>query len=55
MSDFQPLDFYRHPELLSIAILMDFHHDRIKDNLEKVVMHSRVSINSYNINAQVIR
>jgi hypothetical protein len=40
--------------LLSKAILIDFHHDRIKDNLERVVMHSRVLINSYNVNAQVI-
>jgi hypothetical protein len=24
---------------LSIAILTGFHHDRIKDNLEEVVMH----------------
>jgi hypothetical protein len=23
----------------NIAILMDFHHDRIKDNLERVVTH----------------
>jgi hypothetical protein len=35
----QPLDFYHGPELLSIAILMEFHHDKIKDNLERVVMH----------------
>jgi hypothetical protein len=38
-SGFWPLDFYQNPELLSIAILMDFHHDRINDNLERVVMH----------------
>jgi hypothetical protein len=38
-SDFQPLDFYQNPELLSIAIIMDFHHDKIKDNLERVVMY----------------
>jgi hypothetical protein len=30
-----------------------FHHDRIKDDMERVIMHSRVSLNSYNINAQV--
>jgi hypothetical protein len=35
----QPLDFYRGPELLSIVILTDFHHDMVKDNLEIVVMH----------------
>jgi hypothetical protein len=35
----QPLNFYRDPKLLSIAILTDFHHDRMKDNLERVVMH----------------
>jgi hypothetical protein len=39
MNGFWPLDFYRSPELLSIAILTDFHHDRIKDNLERVLMH----------------
>jgi hypothetical protein len=39
MTGFRPLDFYRCPELLSIAILTDFHHDMIKDNLERVVMH----------------
>jgi hypothetical protein len=32
---------------------MDFHHDRIKGDMERVVMHSRVSLNSYNINAHV--
>jgi hypothetical protein len=37
--------------LLSIALLTDFDLDRIKVT-KKVVMHSRVSINSYNINAQ---
>jgi hypothetical protein len=30
-----------------------FHHDRIKDDIEWIIMHSRVSLNSYNINAQV--
>jgi hypothetical protein len=38
---------------LSIAVLMDFHHDNIKDDMERVVMQSRVSLNSYNVNAQV--
>jgi hypothetical protein len=33
---------------------MDYHHDRIKGATKRVVMHSRVSSNSYNINAQVI-
>jgi hypothetical protein len=32
---------------------MDFHHDRIKENLERVVMHYRVPLNFYNIIAQV--
>jgi hypothetical protein len=32
---------------------MDYHHDRIKDATKRVVMHYRVSFNSYNINAQV--
>jgi hypothetical protein len=32
---------------------MDYHHDRIKDDMERGVMHSRVSLNSYDINAQV--
>jgi hypothetical protein len=32
---------------------MDFHHDRIRDNTERVVVHSRVSLNSYNVNTQV--
>jgi hypothetical protein len=53
--DFWPLDFYQNPELLSIAILMDFHHDRIEDTLERVIIYSRVSINSYNINAQAFK
>jgi hypothetical protein len=39
--------------LLSIAILTDFHHDRINDNVERVVIISTVPLNSYNINAQV--
>jgi hypothetical protein len=39
--------------ILCIAILMDYHHDRVKGDMERVVMHSRVSLNSYNINAQV--
>jgi hypothetical protein len=54
VSDFWPLNFYRNLDLLSIAILTDLHHDSIKDDLERVVMHFRVSINSYNVNAQVI-
>jgi hypothetical protein len=29
-----------------------FHHDRIMDARNRVVIHSRVSINSYNVNAQ---
>jgi hypothetical protein len=41
------LEFY----LLSIALLMDFPLDRIK--VYKGIMHSKVSFNSYNINAQV--
>jgi hypothetical protein len=32
---------------------MDFHHDRVKDNMERIVMHSRISLNSYNVNTQV--
>jgi hypothetical protein len=54
VSDFWPLNFYRNLELLSIAILTDLHHNSIKDDLKRVVMHFRVSINSYNVNAQVI-
>jgi hypothetical protein len=53
-SGVQPLDFYRSPELLSIANLMDFHHDRIKDNLEQVVMHLQGFNKLLYINAQVI-
>jgi hypothetical protein len=30
----------------------EFHHDRIEGDIERVVMHSRVSINSCNVNAQ---
>jgi hypothetical protein len=37
----------------SIVVLMDYHHDRNKDDVERVVMYSRVSLNSYNVNAQV--
>jgi hypothetical protein len=37
---------------LNIALLTDYHHDRIKGDMERVVMHYRVSLNSYNINAQ---
>jgi hypothetical protein len=40
---------------LSIALLMDYHHDRIKGAIERIVMHSRVSINAYNITAQATR
>jgi hypothetical protein len=32
---------------------MNFHHDRIKGAIKRVVMHSMVSSNSYSINAQV--
>jgi hypothetical protein len=32
---------------------MDYHHDRIKEDMERVVMHSRVLLNSYNVNAQI--
>jgi hypothetical protein len=32
---------------------MDYHHDRIKGATKRIVMHYRVSSNSYNINAQV--
>jgi hypothetical protein len=39
--------------ILSIAILKDYNHDRNKDDVERVLMHSRVSSNSYNIDAQV--
>jgi hypothetical protein len=39
VSGFQPLDFYPSPEILIIAILMDFYHDRIKDNMKRVVMY----------------
>jgi hypothetical protein len=53
-SGVQPLDFYRSPELLSIANLMDFHYDRIKDNLEQVVMHLQGFNKLLYINAQVI-
>jgi hypothetical protein len=28
---------------------MNYHHDRHKNNVERVVMHSRVSLNSYNV------
>jgi hypothetical protein len=38
---------------LNIALLTDYHHDRIKAATKRVVMHSRVSSNYYNINAQV--
>jgi hypothetical protein len=36
---------------LSISLLMEFHHDRIKGATKRVVMQSRVSINAYNVNA----
>jgi hypothetical protein len=39
--------------VLSKAILVDFHHDGIKGNMKRVVMHTRVSLNSYNVNALV--
>jgi hypothetical protein len=35
--------------ILSIASLMNYHHDRHKNNVERVVTHSRVSLNSYNV------
>jgi hypothetical protein len=38
---------------LSIALLMYYHHDRIKGATKRVAMHSKVSSNTYNINAQV--
>jgi hypothetical protein len=38
---------------LSIAVLTDFHHDRIKVNVERVVTHSMVALNFYNVNAHV--
>jgi hypothetical protein len=38
---------------LNIALLTNYHHDMIKGDMERVVMHSRVSLNSYNVNAQV--
>jgi hypothetical protein len=38
---------------ISISLLTDFHHNRINGDMEQVIMHSRVSLNSYNINAQV--
>jgi hypothetical protein len=34
---------------------MDYHHNRTKGDMDRVVMHSRVSLNSYIINAQVIK
>jgi hypothetical protein len=37
---------------LSIALVTNFHHDKIKGDMERIIMHSRVSLNSYNINAQ---
>jgi hypothetical protein len=52
-SGFRALDFYQSPELLSIAILTDFHHE-IKDNLERVVMHFYGFNKLLYINAQVI-
>jgi hypothetical protein len=38
---------------LRIALMTDFQHDRSKGDLEQVVMHSRVSIDSCNVNAQI--
>jgi hypothetical protein len=40
--------------MLSIAVLMEYHHNRNKDDVETVGMHSMVSSNSYNINALVL-
>jgi hypothetical protein len=39
--------------LLSIAVLTDYYYNRNKDDVERIVMHSMISSNSYNINAQV--
>jgi hypothetical protein len=39
--------------MLSIVVVTDYHHDRNHDDVERVVMHCRVSLNSYNVNAQV--
>jgi hypothetical protein len=39
--------------LLSIALLTDYNHDMVKGATKRVVIHSRVSSNSYSINAQV--
>jgi hypothetical protein len=30
----------------------EYHHNRIKDDMGRIVIHSRVSINFYNVNAQ---
>jgi hypothetical protein len=45
------LEFYP----LRIALLMDYHHDRIKGAIKWVVRHSSVSINAYNVSAQAAR
>jgi hypothetical protein len=37
-----------------IAVLMDYYDNRSKGDVERVVIDSSVSSNSYNINAQVI-
>jgi hypothetical protein len=39
--------------LLSIAARTDYYYNRNKDEVERVVMHFRVSSNSYNVNAQI--
>jgi hypothetical protein len=39
--------------MLSILVLMDYYYNGNKDDEGRVVMHSRVSANSYNVNAQV--
>jgi hypothetical protein len=38
---------------LNIALLMNYHHDRANGDMERVVMYSRVSLNSYILNEQV--
>jgi hypothetical protein len=37
---------------LSITVLMDFHHGRIKDDMERIVMQSTVSTKLLHVNAQ---
>jgi hypothetical protein len=40
--------------ILSIAVLIDYNHNRNKGGVERIIMQSRVLSNAYNINAQVI-